>query len=334
MSNESDTSVQLKVATSFSSLESKNVAIIGTGLFGRALASHLSTNAPQHNVTVASRSTATRPADAVTTADLVIMAVPSSAYEAVLQTIAPALQPGALVFDVSNQPLRTLSTSLRTESSALSLARIVPREVKVVKAFNTLSPQLLMSPSALDSRVPFAADEDVAPSVAAFISSLGFKPRHQGPLSEAATKIEAIPHQLFPSWKGPVILSAIVWAWWILYAILANFVIHGSRGKPSRVWSKAPLEILMATTGETAMTLFAVTFLAGPLARLSQLARGSVSKPFPRWFTEWLDARKELGLAAFYFVSAHGITGAIMRSHLDPDNPTWKEYMYFAFGIM
>lgn len=333
MSNESDTSPQMKVATSFSNLESQNVVILGKGLYGRALATHITTHAPQHYVTVVSRSTETTPADATASADIVILAVPASAFGTVLREIRSSLQPGVLVIDVSNQPLRSFSTKLRKESPALALARDVPQGVHVVKAFNTLSPQLLATPAALESRVPYASDENAAPAASAFISSLGFKPRHQGSLASAATEIEAIPHTLFPSWKGPVILSAVVWTWWILYSIMASYVIHGRKGKPSREWRKAPLGVFMSTTGETAMTMFAVTFLAGPLARLVQFARGSVSKPFPRWFTNWLDARKELGLAAFFFAVAHGIAGAISEAHLDDDSE-WKESAYFTLGIM
>lgn len=331
MSNESDASTDIKLSPSSSHATGRNVTILGTGLFGRAIASHITSYAPQHAVTVASRSTSVTPASAVASADIIILAVPSSAQESVIEAIRPALRPDVIIFDVSNHPLRVLRTGQRMASPAVTLARKVPDGVRVVKAFNTLSPQLLWSRAALAARVPFAADDNAISDAREFIASLGFTPRHLGSLSSAAPDIEAIPHAMFPSLKGTVILSAIVWAWWILYSILSTYVIHGSRGEPSRPWDKAPLSILMASTGEAAMTLFAVTFLAGPAARFAQLVRGNVSKPFAKWFSSWLNARKELGLAAFVFVSAHGIAGAISASHLDDG---WKGQLYFVFGIL
>lgn len=331
MSNDSDTVPSFKETPSFQGPSSLNIALLGTGLFGRSLASHISSYAPQHSLTVASRSSSTTPAEAASSADIVILAVPAAAHASVLHSIAANLRPRTIVVDVSNFSLRVLPHRKKSESPAVKLARDVPEGVRVVKAFNTLSAQLLSSRAAKDSPVPFAADENAVSETAAFISSLGFSPRHFGPLATAASELEALPHTLFPSLRGPVILSMIVWAWWILYSLFSSYIIHGSDGEPSRPWEKAPLSVLMASTAETAMTLFAVTFLAGPLARLVQLARGSVSKPFGKLFSKWLDARKELGLVAFVFVSAHGIAGAISKSHLDDG---WQGSLYFVFGIV
>lgn len=79
------------------------------------------------------------------------------------------------------------------------------------------------------------------------------------------------------------------------------------------------------------MTLFALTFLAGPLALIAQVIRGSASKPFGRFFGHWLGMRKELGMVAFVFMAAHGIAGAISASHLDDG---WKGGAYFVAGIV
>lgn len=115
------------------------------------------------------------------------------------------------------------------------------------------------------------------------------------------------------------------------YSTLSTYVIHGGRGTPSRPWSKYPLSSFMASTGETAITLFALTFLAGPLALIAQVARGNASKPFGKFFGSWLAMRKELGMVAFVFMAAHGIAGAISASHLDDG---WKGQAYFVAGIV
>lgn len=115
------------------------------------------------------------------------------------------------------------------------------------------------------------------------------------------------------------------------YSTLSSYVIHGSRGEPSRPLSKYPLSAFMASTGETAITLFALTFLAGPLALIAQVIRGNASAPFGRFFGHWLGMRKELGMVAFVFMAAHGISGAVSASHLDDG---WKGGAYFVAGII
>ena len=70
----------------------------------------------------------------------------------------------------------------------------------------------------------------------------------------------------------------------------------------------------MASTGETFMTLFAITYLGGAAATLEELPRGASVKVFTGLMPKWLDARKELGVAAFAFASAYGICGtALLR---------------------
>lgn len=322
------------IAKSHSSIQ--KVTLLGTGLFGRALASHIRSHAPTITLIVSSRSTTLKPPAAIENADVVILAVPVLAYQQVLDSISPGIKPGCILVDVSNRPLKIGSSHSFSESSAYSLQKMAPAGVHVVKAFNTISAQQLQSmPRAGGSRVsvPYTADEGHATrQMELFIADIGFSPRHWGGLSTGAPALEALPHALFPSYKNPILISIILFAWWVLYLTLTSYVIHTpAKGAPSRPWSKSPWSFLISTTGETCMTLLALTFLAGPVARLLQLKRGSTSEPFGRFMTGWLDMRKELGMVAFVYLLPHIIGGTVTGSHATDG---WKGPLYLIFGIM
>lgn len=305
-----------------------NITIIGRGHFGSALAHYLQEKTLT-SVTVASRSTEVKPSEAVRNADIIILAIPAYAYHTTVSEILPNIRDGVTVIDSSNTPLSILPK--RTASSVHTVRKMLPESVHVAKALNTISAIRLTELTEVESytrsiMIPFASDEGAEKTVRSLISNMGFTPSYKGDL-EFAEAIEAVPHTFFPAFKSTMILATIIWAWWILYSTLATYVIHGGRGTPSRPWDKYPLSMFMATTGETAQTLFAITFLAGPVATIFK----SIGRPLGKTLIQWLDKRKQLGLAAFVFLSAHGIAGAISASHLDDG---WKGQIYFVFGIL
>lgn len=321
-------------STSFVPAGPQKVAVIGTGHFGNSLRVQIQRAATEYTVSQASRSTQIPISDAIENANIIILAIPTSAFEATVHAIASELREGTIVVDVSNRPLSVFGHRNQEPSYALSLQKLVPPGVHIAKAFNTLSANYLTELNDRDNffptnvYVPFAADHpDAIQSMNALIKSMSFIPTHCGAIADTATKLESAPHRLFPDYKGTFILATIVWTWWILYSTLSTYVIHGGRGEPSRPWDKYPLSMFMATTGETAMTLFAITFLAGPVAILFKL----FGKRIRGKLEVWLDRRKQLGLVAFLFVGAHGIAGAISASHLDDG---WKGQLYFVMGIM
>lgn len=105
------------------------------------------------------------------------------------------------------------------------------------------------------------------------------------------------------------------------YSVLTAHVFHASDGRPMREWDDMALSTFSAALGETAMTLFALTFLAGPVALIVQVFRGSIAKPFGRVFGAWLSMRKELGMVAFSFAIAHVLAGSISSAR---DSFGWK----------
>ncbi|KAI0560667.1 metalloreductase STEAP3 [Gracilaria domingensis] len=316
----------------------EHVVVIGKGHFGSSLAEHISRTAaatPYYTMSHTSRRCLDLPiTTAVSDADILILAVPSSAYQSLIPDITPHLRQNAIVIDVANGPLKVFRRSTPISSTA-TLSKLLPPNVSVVKAFNTLSANLLtelnekLVPLPTHITTPYAADRDetVMHRMYSFLAALGFTPYYMGSLPSAAKQMESIPHVFFPEYKSTFIVSTIVWAFWILYSLLSTYVIHGSRGTPSRPWDKFPLSSFMASTAETAITLFAITFLAGPFTIIYRKFTNKV----PTWLKNWLNRRKQLGLSAFLFASAHGIAGAISASHLDDG---WKGQFYFVPGIM
>jgi len=176
-----------------------HVAIIGAGNVGSALskaavaAGHtvsVSATSPEKAAGVAAE-TGARPAannvDAVTGADLVVLAVPGSAVTAVADELAPAVR-GKVVVDASN-PLNATFTDLDIQETAAAqtLQRHLP-DTPVVKAFNTVFAGRLGNP--VEQGIPlhlfYAGDDaEAKKDVAEFASSLGFEPIDAGGLRMA-----------------------------------------------------------------------------------------------------------------------------------------------------
>jgi 8-hydroxy-5-deazaflavin:NADPH oxidoreductase len=181
------------------------IAVIGTGNVGSALgaaaakAGYDVVFASQHpdkarEVAAAAGATAAlTPRDAAAAADIVVLAVPFTAFADVAAQIAPVVD-GKIVIDPSN-PLKPdySGLALSDSSGAEELARLLPRS-KVVKAFNTLFAGNTAHPDALGFQLDslFATDDDAAKdAVCGLSTSIGFRPIHVGPLA-ASRELEAM----------------------------------------------------------------------------------------------------------------------------------------------
>jgi 8-hydroxy-5-deazaflavin:NADPH oxidoreductase len=182
------------------------VAIIGTGNVGGALgkalagAGHQVTYAaqsPEHAQTAAAAvggTAAASAAEAAAGADIIVLAVPFTAAEAVAKEIASAAA-GKVVIDTTN-PLKPDYSGLATvggPSGAERISAALPG-AKVVKAFNTMFAGNQGNPTALGQTIDalYAADDEAAAATfAALASAVGFRPVKVGPLA-AATELEAI----------------------------------------------------------------------------------------------------------------------------------------------
>jgi len=175
-----------------------DIAIIGAGNVGRALGTSM-TRAGHHVTFAASRperarqaaaeigtAAAESSAEAVRGADLVVLAVPYGAVDAVAREIAAAAA-GKVLIDVTN-PLTPDYSGLAVEgtSAAEEIQRRLP-DAKVVKAFNTLFASNQVAPRK-DLQALVASDDDAArQQVLDLAGSMGFSPLAVGPLKAART---------------------------------------------------------------------------------------------------------------------------------------------------
>lgn len=176
-----------------------NIAIIGAGNVGRALA--MSAIRSGHSVTLSSAShdtaarvaaeTGARAAEsnraAVDGADLVVLAVPYAALVDVLDDVGPALD-GKIVVDVTN-PLTPDYSALAVEgaSGAERIQAKLPR-ARVVKAFNTQFAARQADPQVAGLQVDgyvASDDEEARQVVLDLVQEMGFHPVDAGQLTMA-----------------------------------------------------------------------------------------------------------------------------------------------------
>jgi hypothetical protein len=176
-----------------------DIAIIGTGNVGGTLAASsvraghqviVSSASPEH-AKAAAQATGARAAGsnraAAETADVVVLAVPYPAVEAVLDELGEVVD-GKILIDVTN-PLRQDATGLATEgSSAAELIQARVPAARVVKAFNTAFAARQADPVVDGTRLDgFVAgdDQQAKAAVLDLVGSIGFRPIDAGPLAMA-----------------------------------------------------------------------------------------------------------------------------------------------------
>ena len=181
-----------------------NIAIIGHGNVGRALARSLSRAGSR--VVVAGRDTertlavagelgvaGARVRDAAAGADVVILAIPFTSVESVAREIADLVD-GRIVVDVTNAGKPDYSGPLFDGSSAAQQIATWLPGARVVKAFNTLFASNMSEPVVdgvrLDGYVA-ADDETARRTVLELVGSIGLEAVDAGPLS-AARYLEAM----------------------------------------------------------------------------------------------------------------------------------------------
>jgi len=174
------------------------IAIIGAGNVGRALATSLtraghdvtiSAAHADHATDVASQTGAkAAPSNTAATeaADLVVLAVPASSFDALAGELRGSLD-GKVVVDVSNRP--TPSPDGSPTSLAEELQDKLPG-AKVVKAFNTAFASRQADPAVGGIEADgFVAGDDAAAkqTVLDVVESVGFRPVDAGSLAAART---------------------------------------------------------------------------------------------------------------------------------------------------
>jgi NADPH-dependent F420 reductase len=175
------------------------IAIIGTGNVGSGLAracvaaGHevvLTARHAEHAMKVASDVGGTAAAsnrEAVEGAELVVLAVPSTAVASILDDVG-SLVAGKTLVDPTNPANRDYSDILSASGSVSEGIQLLAPEAVVVKAFNTVFASRLTDP-VIDG-IPldgfYAGDDEAAKStVAQLLAAIGFRPLDAGPLLAA-----------------------------------------------------------------------------------------------------------------------------------------------------
>jgi predicted dinucleotide-binding enzyme len=174
------------------------IAIIGAGNVGRALATSLTRAG--HDVTITAKhaehaaeaasqsgaSAGTNNATAASQADLVVLALPAQSIGQIAGEMGSSLD-GKVVVDVSNRPTPT------PDGAATSIAEELQRQIptaRVVKAFNTAFAARQADPQVGGiSPDGFVAGDDAAAkqTVLDVVESIGFRPVDAGSLAGART---------------------------------------------------------------------------------------------------------------------------------------------------
>ena len=176
-----------------------NIAIIGAGTVGAALASSFSRAG--HDVIITSTETedaheiaaevggkAVESNDeAAQAAEVIVLAVPFAAVKAILEDLGDGIA-GKILIDVTNRISRDDPASVIDGSSNAEKIQAAAPSSRVVKAFNTVFAALQADPKAdgisLDGFV--ASDDDQAKeTVLELVSSVGFRPIDVGGLGMA-----------------------------------------------------------------------------------------------------------------------------------------------------
>jgi 8-hydroxy-5-deazaflavin:NADPH oxidoreductase len=174
-------------------------AIIGSGNVGTSVARGVTRAG--HNAVVSDPSedglaavadqlpvrTTTSNRDAVTDADVVVLAVPFDAAQGIATDLREDLA-GKIVIDVTNPLAPNLSGLATNGRSAAELVQQAAPEARVVKAFNTVLAANQADPSVEGTQLEgfVAGDDDGAKqTVLELLGQIGFRPIDVGPLSAA-----------------------------------------------------------------------------------------------------------------------------------------------------
>lgn len=165
-------------------MKTTKIAILGKGNVGSALARGLA-RSYSHVQSVGNDQTAQR--QAATQAEVVILAVPFSALDAVLENLGSALD-GKVVVDATNALDAGMNLALGySTSGAEELQKKLPR-ARVVKAFNTIFAQHMDSGKIGGTPLTALVSGDDAAAkqiVSALANDIGFETVDAGPLKNA-----------------------------------------------------------------------------------------------------------------------------------------------------
>lgn len=231
---------------------------------------------------------------------LVFLAVYPEHYPSLL-CLKPLLS-GLTVVDVSN------ASSLKEKgpSNAETLARMFP-SCSVVKGFNVLSAWTLLTGAHDGSRQVLVCGDcpSSKSSVLTLARQLGFSAVDLGGLC-ASRAVEEAPLQLFPSWRGPLLTTMLLFIFFYLYSAIKYVLIPYLDHSENNLFH-LPLVTVNKALPAVALVELALVYMPGLFASVLQLYRGTKYKRFPDWLDHWMCVRKQLGLLSFLCAVLHAV---------------------------
>lgn len=195
--------VLFAVGANSQSTSADTIAVIGTGDVGGALGPEFA--ALGHEIVYGSRNpqapkleallertgngaTAKSPAEAAAGADIVVLAVPGMAVEAVVAGLGDLS--GKILIDPTNPLVRDAdgAFTMGVETSNGQLIQALAPDAHVVKAFNTLNWRTMVDPQSAGGPVSIPLvgnNEDAKRTVAELVEGLGLEPIDLGPIEYA-----------------------------------------------------------------------------------------------------------------------------------------------------
>uniref|UniRef100_A0AAV2K1P6 STEAP family member 3, metalloreductase n=1 Tax=Knipowitschia caucasica TaxID=637954 RepID=A0AAV2K1P6_KNICA len=213
-----------------------------------------------------------------------------------------ALLSGRTLVDVSNAS----ALQHQGQSNAQILAQLFPCS-SVVKGFNGLSAWTLLTGAHDASRQVLVCGDSPSSKLAvqSLCRRLGFSAVDVGGLC-AARAVEEAPLHLFPSWRGPLLTTTLLFVCFYLYAALAHVLLPFLDRGQNNLHHLALVTVNQALPAVALVTL-ALVYMPGLFASLLQLYRGTKYRPFPDWLDHWMCARKQLGLLSFLCAALHAV---------------------------
>lgn len=141
--------------------------------------------------------------------------------------------------------------------------------------------------------------------VAQLARRMGFYPVDVGSLC-CAQHLEKKPLYLFPSWRGPVLTTFLLFFFFYCYGFIREILLpYLAIGQNS--FYRLVFDLVNKSLPCVALVSLALVYLPGLFAAWLQLWRGTKYQRFPCWLDAWLLRRKQLGLLSFLFAALHGV---------------------------
>ncbi|OWK06712.1 hypothetical protein Celaphus_00012122 [Cervus elaphus hippelaphus] len=225
--------------------------------------------------------------DAAQKSDIIIIAIHREHYD-FLTELTEVLN-GKILVDVSNN---------------LKINHLISEEVNYYITPSSINKKRINTNLIVLTQVLICGNDSKAKQrVMDVVRSLGLTPLDKGSLV-AANEIENYPLQLFPMWKFPFYLSAVLCVFFFFYCVIREVIypyVHEKRDRTFRL----PISIPNRVFPIAALTLLALVYLPGVIAAILQLYRGTKYRRFPDWLDHWMLCRKQLGLIALGFAFLH-----------------------------